>query len=552
MRLIVLFITLLLVACQGSDRVEGSYDFCESEKVIYAGQQDSFCVTENKGQWQLVNQPSHGVVEPLSNNRFRYISNELHSGEVGLVFSDGQGRSFTRRYNIIKLTDSFLLSREGSERATSYNDSNKIVNFADKMHVTWLDDIQGQSYVKVRTFDKNNHTWSQAYTVDEARDNHGGAAMIADKDGYLHIVYYPHSQDPFRYRRSVRPNDVSEWEDVEYFGTNGTYPALVMLDDGTLLVFSRVSRWQEPWYLALHRRDPNTGWSDVIKVVEGNHGKWLDKAHPDFYASIYFQSPAVAPDGKTVHLGFAISEAAYGQLPDRAYVVGYAQSFDGGLSWTGKNQQIYPLPLDPQAFEIVEGEPMPEPDKNYFLGNLALDPKGRPWMIYGRLDLRPYETWLAMRDEQGQWRKINLLPAVKARYPRREIHMPGSMTFDKQGRMYIVLSSTDQDASGMYPYWAHASNKVITMVSQDYGKTFAVMLHEQNVVRREQPTIDWLPNLEVSTTSVLGGVPSWVFTASVLDPQVMYRTIANEVYFASFNDSLMPVSATPDRRISSQ
>lgn len=196
MRLIVLFVSVLLVACQGSDRVEISYHFCDSEQVIYAGQQDSFCVTEDKGQWQLVSQPSYGVVESLANNRFRYTSDEAHSGEVGLVFSDGQGQSFTRRYNIIKLTDSFLLSSEGSERATAYNDSNKIVHFADKLHVTWLDDIQGQSYVKVRTFDKNSRSWGQIYTVDEARDNHGGAVMIADKDGYLHIVYYPHSQIP--------------------------------------------------------------------------------------------------------------------------------------------------------------------------------------------------------------------------------------------------------------------------------------------------------------------------------------------------------------------
>ena len=73
--------------------------------------------------------------------------------------------------------------------------------------------------------------------MGEAYDNHGGPALTVDGQSFLHAVYYPHHH-PFRYRKSRRPNDASEWEEEVSFGQRCTYPTLVCAADGTRLALA--------------------------------------------------------------------------------------------------------------------------------------------------------------------------------------------------------------------------------------------------------------------------------------------------------------------------
>jgi len=135
----------------------------------------------------------------------------------------------------------YTLSHNGCGRATGYAESNKIVTIGEKTHAVWLDSEGDKFLVRVRTLDRETETWSPVYTVGEAHDNHGGPALTADSAGHLHIVYFPHHH-PFRYRRSVRPNDASEWADEILFGKLCTYSSLVCLP--TTPLSSRVGREQ--------------------------------------------------------------------------------------------------------------------------------------------------------------------------------------------------------------------------------------------------------------------------------------------------------------------
>ena len=118
-----------------------------------------------------------------------------------------------------------LLSRRGSGRASAYAEANKIVTFQHKTHVAWLDSVTDGFCVRIRTLDRQSNQWSQMYTIGMAYDNHGGPALTVDDRGFLHVVYYPHHH-PFRYRKSKRPNDASEWEEEIEFGEELTYPLL--------------------------------------------------------------------------------------------------------------------------------------------------------------------------------------------------------------------------------------------------------------------------------------------------------------------------------------
>ena len=118
-----------------------------------------------------------------------------------------------------------LLSEQGCGRATGYAEANKIVTIDGKTHVAWLDSEPGGFRVRIRTLDRSRSIWSPTYTVGEAFDNHGGPALTVDSRGYLHIAYYPHHH-PMRYRRSVRPNDASQWTESVEIGGRCTYPTL--------------------------------------------------------------------------------------------------------------------------------------------------------------------------------------------------------------------------------------------------------------------------------------------------------------------------------------
>lgn len=70
--------------------------------------------------------------------------------------------------------DRFLLSSEGSGRATAYVESPKIITFDGKTRATWLDTPEEGFRIRIRSLDHTTGEWSQAWTIGEAKDNHGG------------------------------------------------------------------------------------------------------------------------------------------------------------------------------------------------------------------------------------------------------------------------------------------------------------------------------------------------------------------------------------------
>ena len=102
------------------------------------------------------------------------------------------------------------LSKNGSGRASAYAEAVKTITIGSKTHVTWLDSVDKSFLVRIRTLDRKLGKWSVTTTIGKAHDNHGGPSLTVDSKGYLHVVYFPHHH-PFRYRRSLEPNDATRW-----------------------------------------------------------------------------------------------------------------------------------------------------------------------------------------------------------------------------------------------------------------------------------------------------------------------------------------------------
>jgi len=127
----------------------------------------------------------------------------------------------------------------------------------------------------------------------------------------------------------------------------------------------------------------------------------------------------MAVAGDTVHVGYI---AVKGTSPVR-YGIWYARSTDLGLTWT-----IEPADTD----DYGTGQNL----KGAFRGGLALDPQGRPHMVY-TIDAFP-NSWCmhALRTGPGQWQH----DTVESKTTSPVISYDADVKFDAQGRLHTVYT----------------------------------------------------------------------------------------------------------------
>ena len=120
------------------------------------------------------------------------------------------------------------LSREGSDRATAYSMSSKIVRHCDRLFVGWLDAPEvngGMARVMLGICDGKTGALLKTVQLGEGKDNHCGLAMVLDRTGRLHALVGAH-HDPFLYRWSDTPEDEDSWSEPVPLGPQDTYPSL--------------------------------------------------------------------------------------------------------------------------------------------------------------------------------------------------------------------------------------------------------------------------------------------------------------------------------------
>jgi len=388
----------------------------------------------------------------------------------------------------------FVLSQDGCGRATAYSEFNKIVTVDKKTHVAWLDSKNDQFLVRIRTFDRNTGKWSPTYIVGQAYDNHGGPSLTSDSGGFLHIVYYPHHH-PFRYRRSIKPNDASEWTKEVQFGKTCTYSSLICMPDDTLVLACRESTKQR-WLLNLYEKPLGDAWQGPRTILHGQ----APSGYTRWQAAL-----ALGWDKKTVHMSFMLYEQAIRKV---GYAVGYLRTTDWASTWQRSDGKPVALPATPKTIDIVDGTSTVDGPMNFRPGNIAVDPQGVPWLIYCRMDRQPFETWVARPDPETGWQKISLLPAIQKKWPDRAVKTPGSIVFGRDGTMYVVVTTVNSNVKDETALWGHPSAEVVLLVSKDQGHTFSVF----QISPPDSSVPNWLPNLERPTGHQPVDMPSLIYT----------------------------------------
>lgn len=414
------------------------------------------------------------------------------------IFLGGMAASRSNGADRQSAPPTFTLSTNGCGRATGYAQTNKIVTLDGRTHAAWLDSENGKFFVRIRSLDRKSGVWSAATTIGEAYDNHGGPALAADSRGYLHAVYYPHHH-PFRYRRSLRPNDSTEWTPKTSFGERCTYSGMVVLPDDRLVLTCR-ERTDNRWVMNMYTKRVDREWEGPVTLLHGNA--------PSGYTR-WQTALALGGGGSTIHMSFMIYEGSdlFGKVGP-GYAIGYLRSRDGGRVWEQSDGTPVRLPATPATIEVVEGTRGQGGPANLRPGSIAVDSHDVPWLVYSRLDRQPFETWLARPGADGDWKKTPLLPAIQKRWPERSVKTPGEIVFDEKGRMYLAVTTVRANASVEPAYWGHQSAEIALLISEDGGRTLRVL----PISSIDDQTPNWLPSLERPTRHVPIGTPSLMYT----------------------------------------
>jgi len=419
--------------------------------------------------------------------------------------------------------ETFLLSRHGSGRATAYSTSNKIISHEGKTHVTWLDTADNQFKVKIRTLDNATGTWSPSYEVGEAYDNHGGPALAIDQEGYLHIVYYAHHH-PVRHRKSLRPNDASEWGPIARFGEALTYPSLVCAPDGTLIFAARKSYSSDgknkPWEVEMWNKAPGSPWEKRGPIVRSRFGNYTH----------FHQSLAWSRDHKTLHLASIPNETppeSVAQTSDalrqwRLTSVLHMKSEDSGKTW--KRWDGTPIEL-PGTAETMDRIVSARGDEGFILRGGALDvaPDGRPfvpWSLKVNREGGAVTAFVSHPDENGRWYHQQLNQFLPDGWPRDILGIYGGVSFDDKGHLH--LSAT------LRSIWADPESEIVRFLSTDGGETFTGEIISPNNPSKPY----WLPSIERRTGfNSMKSMPAIIYTGGeagsslkdILDNEVRFH-----------------------------
>ena len=379
----------------------------------------------------------------------------------------------------------FHLSQKGSGRASAYSEAVKTITVADRTHVTWLDSLGSGFRVQIRTLDHTTRTWSPVYTLGPAHDNHGGPALTVDHQGFLHVVYFPHHH-PFRYRKSSRPNDASQWDEPITFGERLTYPTLLCNAQNILHLTGRRSYSDEPWTVELWTKQRDAAWQSGAEILRS-----LTPGYSHFQAAM-----AWSPDHTRLHLSCRIHENG-GQRE----TVGYLYNNAGETTWKRLDGTPVDLPATSLTVEQIAVGGRRAGQLSHKCGSIAVHPDGTPYILYSAADTESSEMVIAHPNRRMQWTRQGLANTVDRLWPGFRPGPASQLAFNLQGELFVttcIRRGTRED--------------VVRLRSDDRGQTFQGELLSAGLTREHH----WFANLERPTgANVIRGVPGVLFTAGV-------------------------------------
>jgi hypothetical protein len=287
-----------------------------------------------------------------------------------------------------------------------------------------------------------------------------------------------------QYRRSVRPNDASEWTEIETFGKT-TYPLLICGPNDTLYLTGR----------------HDAGWKGMDFYVKPPDEKWQHRGllvakqkRYQFYAA-YHNALSWGPNHKTLHMsvgffmGDKVRKGEHARDPQGLHqAVGYMRSDDFGQTWTKADGTPIKLPATTDTIDLIDegtrardATDQPKPGIRHF--GIAVDSQNRPFVAYVRHTPDPGRIFLVTPDSNGGWEHRPLQEAIDGRWPGlAAIACNVSMTRDDVLCLMLTLSPLEHPKANWSPgifgrpaFWLRDFpniQRLVRLESRDGGRTF--------------------------------------------------------------------------------
>jgi len=380
-----------------------------------------------------------------------------------------------------------VLSQTGSTRGTAYTMSNKVITNDRKVHVVWLDQI---SKTYVRTYHMDSKRWRNPVFVGEGDDNHAGASLAIDSEGYLHLVFGPH-HNPIQHMVSKRPNTSTAWvSQPSLGGAAATYPSLVCDHEDTLHICYRGAYGDERPRALMYQKRPIGGeWTSPVKLVDPEG----PAAYTQFENALYF-----GPD-RSLLLSFHIVRArSDDHTQTRGMGFGVMRSTDGGASWTSMDGTPLSLPATPDSPCVIEFDE----GLDVRMGNVVSDNDGNAYFTLNRRERKVHETILYRWRKSG-WEQIPLLPEAQSLSGDCWMSDVCSLSMGVEEVLYAAGVVCEPGGG-----WADPTNEIVLFTSRDKGDTIST----RKVSPGDRGIANWLPNLERGTGANQVWYPQLLYT----------------------------------------
>jgi len=281
-----------------------------------------------------------------------------------LIFLIAFMRSSVIAQGTVKVTNVGKGWADNSVNVTIFR-KNSLVTFRNTQYIAFYDDSANVVFGKREL---NDGKWQLHRTgfQGNVNDAHNVISIMADGDGYVHMVWNQHNNG-LHYCRSVSPGSLTFTQQMPMTGIHEdevSYPEFYKLENGNLIFLYR-DGGSGNGNLVIDNYDiKSKKWSQVNGSLIDGEGK----------RSAYWQ--ACTDSLGTFHISWVWRET-----PDVAtnHDMCYARSKDGGRTWEKSTGEKYILPITAATAEYA----CHIPQKSELINQTSMfaDSKGRPFIV---------------------------------------------------------------------------------------------------------------------------------------------------------------------------
>jgi len=382
-----------------------------------------------------------------------------------------------------------LVSTIGSNRATGYRQSNKILEFENGYLITYLESDGSNVDVILEHYDYMENLLSRV-NIGKADNNHGGAAIAIDRAGYLHILYGPHGT-PMRYRRSKEPNQYTKFTNEIEFGEALTYPSILINKNNELIIAARggTGSQRRAGSIEIWKKSYDTQFIRVSTPVVNR-----EKGYAAFNPSIAVDSQDQIHMLALVHEG--TNDVGYGLYQALIYLV----SKDGGYTWeNSKGKKLESFANVEEIGPFYEGGLSSNVVVNS--GVVAISPSDTVLVNFSTQASNDLvsDFYVGMLTDSN-WELIRVGNDKGIFDDRYIISDPGVIVATEDGNVSFALGMQDISLEDIDPWvgvsWGHPTNFIVHgTLDLTSGETTAKMLQPSSILGPY-----WLPNIGRTST----------------------------------------------------